>query len=82
MTYFQYSNSNLFAEKCSLSNIIKKIKTPFYLYSEKQLTDNFLNFKKSFKNINPLICYSVKANPNLSVLFTTNSPFSLQLKTP
>lgn len=68
MTYFQYSNSNLFAEKCSLSNIIKKIKTPFYLYSEKQLTDNFLNFKKSFKNINPLICYSVKANPNLSVL--------------
>jgi len=32
-------------------NIVKKNKTPFYLYSEKQIKENYLNFSKSFKNI-------------------------------
>tara|TARA_B110000881_G_C18568923_1_gene514432 strand:- start:532 stop:1761 length:1230 start_codon:yes stop_codon:yes gene_type:complete len=68
MSYFQYKNSKLFAEKYSISNIVKNIKTPFYLYSEKQLIENFLNFKKNFKNVNPLICYSVKSNSNPSIL--------------
>ena len=42
MSHFKYVNQKLFVEKISISSIIKKNKTPFYLYSEKQLKENLL----------------------------------------
>ena len=70
MSHFRYINKKLFAEKVSVSTIIKKNKTPFYLYSEKQLKENYSNFIKNFKNVNPLICFATKANTNLAILRT------------
>ena len=40
---------NLFIEKLSIKNILKKQKTPFYIYSENQIITNFLKFKNTFK---------------------------------
>ena len=68
MPNFKYIKNSLFAENLSVNNILKKNKTPFYLYSQKQLKENFISFYKSFEKVNPLICYSVKSNANLTIL--------------
>ena len=68
MSNFRYVGQKLFAENSSILNIVKKNKTPFYLYSHKQIKENFLNFSKSLKNVNPLICFATKSNTNLTVL--------------
>ena len=68
MSNIKYTNKKLFVEKLSVTNIAKKNHTPFYLYSAKQLEENYLKFTSNFKNVKPLICYSAKANTNLSIL--------------
>ena len=68
MSYFKYSRQKLFIENTSVLNIIKKNKTPFYLYSAKQIKENYINFAKTFKNVNPLICFAAKANTNLAIM--------------
>jgi diaminopimelate decarboxylase len=68
MSHFKYARKKLLIESTSVLNIAKKNKTPFYLYSEKQIKENYLNFAKIFKDINPLICFAAKANTNLTIM--------------
>tara|TARA_B110000027_G_scaffold133656_1_gene162767 strand:- start:633 stop:1862 length:1230 start_codon:yes stop_codon:yes gene_type:complete len=68
MSQFKYFKEKLFIESASVLNIAKKNKTPFYLYSEKQIKENYLNFAKTFKSISPLICFAAKANTNLTIM--------------
>ena len=68
MSHFKYFREKLFIENTSVLHIAKKNKTPFYLYSEKQIKENYLNFVKTFKDINPLICFAAKANTNITIL--------------
>jgi diaminopimelate decarboxylase len=68
MSHFKYSGQKLFVENLSIANLAKKNKTPFYLYSEKQIKENYLNLAQNFKRVNPLICFAAKANTNLSIL--------------
>ena len=42
--------------------------TPLYVYSESALSDAFKAYEQAFAANQPLICYAVKANGNLSVL--------------
>ena len=37
MSHFKYLKKKLFVENISIQNIVKKNKTPFYLYSEQQI---------------------------------------------
>ena len=68
MQNLRYVGKNLFVEKLSIKNILKKNKTPFYIYSENQITFNFLNFSNTFKKTNPLICFAAKSNSNSNIL--------------
>ena len=68
MQNLRYVGKNLFVEKLSIKNILKKNKTPFYIYSENQITYNFLNFANTFKKTDPLICFAAKSNSNLNIL--------------
>ena len=68
MQNLRYVGKNLFVEKLSIKNILKKNKTPFYIYSENQIITNFLKFKNTFKKTNPLICFAAKSNSNLNIL--------------
>jgi diaminopimelate decarboxylase len=68
MNNFEYKRKILFCENISVEEICKKIKTPFYLYSSKQILDNFDLLAKKFKGYNILIAYAVKANSNKSIL--------------
>ena len=68
MSHFKYFKEKLFIENTSVLNITKKNKTPFYLYSEKQIKENYINFAKIFKDVDPLICFAAKANTNLAIM--------------
>ena len=68
MSHFKYFGKKLFVEGISIQKIIKKNKTPFYLYSEQQVKRNYLDFKKNFKRVDPLICFATKANTNLTIM--------------
>ncbi len=68
MQNLRYVGKNLFIEKLSIKNILKKNKTPFYIYSENQIKFNFLKFANTFKKTDPLICFAAKSNSNLNIL--------------
>ena len=68
MQNLRYVGNNLFVEKLSIRNILKKNKTPFYIYSESQIAFNFLKFANTFKKTDPLICFAAKSNSNLNIL--------------
>jgi diaminopimelate decarboxylase len=60
--------SSLHCERVSLLSLAKKFDTPLYVYSAGQILDRYRLFSKSFAARDHLICYSVKANSNLSIL--------------
>jgi diaminopimelate decarboxylase len=68
MQNLRYVGKNLFIEKLSINNILKKNKTPFYLYSENQIINNYLKFIKNFKKTNPIVCFAAKSNSNIAIL--------------
>ena len=68
MPNIKYVGKNLFIEKLSISNIAKKEGTPFYIYSENQIKENYIKFVNTFKKIKPLVCFAAKSNSNLSIL--------------
>ena len=64
----RYKNSKYYIENISADTIARKFGTPSYVYSYKKIKDNINNFKKNFKSIKPIICFSVKSNANLQIL--------------
>ena len=67
-----YKKNSLFIENISIQRIAKKFGTPSYCYSLNKLKLNIRNFKKYFRPINPLLCFSVKSNSNLQILKEIN----------
>lgn len=65
---FKYTNGELYVEKVPVKKICEDFGTPVYIYSHNFIRSSFLEYKQAFTEIDPLICYSVKANSNLSVL--------------
>ncbi len=68
MHEFKFKQNTLFCESIPVDKIAEKVQTPFYLYSYQTLIDHYQKLKKAFKSVNPLICFSMKANSNLAVL--------------
>lgn len=67
-----YKKNSLFIENISIQKIAKKFGTPSYCYSLNKLKLNIRNFKKYFRSINPLLCFSVKSNSNFQILKEIN----------
>ena len=63
-----YKKNEFLIDNIKTSVLAKKYATPLYCYSFKKLKNNILNFKKNFKSIKPIICFSVKSNPNKTLL--------------
>ncbi|MFH0771347.1 MAG: diaminopimelate decarboxylase [Candidatus Omnitrophota bacterium] len=68
MHEFKYKDNELYCEDVKVSDIAKKIPTPFYLYSYKTLIDHYRKLRDAFDSMKPLVCFSVKSNSNLAVL--------------
>ena len=64
----RYKKKKYIIENVKAELVAKRFKTPCYCYSYKKLKKNIKNFKNSFKKINPLTCFAVKANPNKALL--------------
>ncbi|AWM37501.1 Diaminopimelate decarboxylase [Gemmata obscuriglobus] len=67
MDHFDYRDRTLFCEDVPVPELAEKYGTPLYVYSEAALVANLNEVQTAFRDANPVICYSVKANGNLSI---------------
>ncbi len=70
MHEFKYRKNEFCCEDVEILSLAQKFGTPLYVYSYHTVVDHFVKLKTAFRSINPLICYSVKANSNLAILKT------------
>lgn len=68
MNAFILKNGELLAEELSLTKIAEQFDTPTYVYSKAALTQAFSNFKAGLIGTDHLVCFAVKANPNIAIL--------------
>jgi diaminopimelate decarboxylase len=68
MDTFQQSGGQLYCEKIPLAELAATYGTPLYVYSQAKLVDEFRKIRAAFSAVDPVVCYSVKANGNLSLL--------------
>ncbi|HOX54870.1 MAG: diaminopimelate decarboxylase [Candidatus Omnitrophica bacterium] len=65
---FKYIGNRFYCESLNVESVARKVGTPFYLYSHKTLLDHFRKIQRAFKDIDPLICFSMKANSSLALV--------------
>ncbi len=70
MNHFDYRNGVLHAEAVDLAALADAVGTPFYCYSTATLERHYRVFTEAFADVESLVCYSLKANSNQSVLRT------------
>ena len=68
MDHFNYKDGELFAEGVALKDIAKKYGTPTYVYSKATLERHARAYIDSFESMSGLVCFSVKALSNISIL--------------
>ncbi|WP_373740424.1 diaminopimelate decarboxylase [Neisseria sp.] len=59
---------NLSCEQVPYSRLAEEFGTPLYVYSQSALTEAFKGYTDAFAALEPLVCYAVKANGNLSII--------------
>ncbi len=70
MSGFQYQNGQLYCEGVSVAKLAEQHGTPLWIYSKSALVTRLREIQTAFAEVDPVICYSVKANGNLSILKT------------
>jgi diaminopimelate decarboxylase len=68
MNVFEVKDGELHAENVALSHIAKQHGTPCYVYSKAALVQAFTDFKAGLIGSDHLVCFAVKANPNIAIL--------------
>jgi len=68
MDHFHYKEEELYAEDVALKNVADKYGTPAFIYSKATLERHAQAYINSFKSMNGLVCFSVKALSNISIL--------------
>lgn len=63
-----YKDNILYFDDINILEFAQSNQTPFYLYSENIIKNNYNSYSESFGSHSHNICYSVKANSNLSIL--------------
>jgi diaminopimelate decarboxylase len=70
MDHFHYKEDQLYAEDVALKNVAEKYGTPAFIYSKATLERHANAYINSFKTMDGLVCFSVKALSNISILKT------------
>ena len=70
MDHFHYKKNELYAEEVALNDIADVYGTPTFVYSKATLERHAKAYINSFKKMNGLVCFSVKALSNISILKT------------
>ncbi|HLJ96348.1 MAG TPA: diaminopimelate decarboxylase [Gemmataceae bacterium] len=67
MDYFHYRNRILHCEEVPIADLAQTYGTPLYVYSQRTLLHHLGQLQRAFAAVEPLICYSLKTNANLSI---------------
>ncbi|MFO0891368.1 MAG: diaminopimelate decarboxylase [Isosphaeraceae bacterium] len=65
---FHYRDRQLYCEDLPVAELADRFGTPLYVYSQTSILDTLKSLQTAFAELDPLICYSVKANSNLGIL--------------
>src|SRR5689334_2208406 len=65
---FIYKGEDLRCEGLSVASLADKFGTPLYIYSSAAIRERFALLDRAFRGTPHTLCYSVKANSNLSIL--------------
>lgn len=68
MHLFKYHGRELFAEDIAVTELAEKYATPLYIYSYNTLLRHFQAYTKAFKDYPHIICFALKATPNIAIL--------------
>ena len=66
--FFTYRGDMLHVEEVALSDIAAAVGTPFYCYSSTAVETAYRDFQTALADMDPLVCYALKANANLAVV--------------
>jgi diaminopimelate decarboxylase len=65
---FIYKKNELHCERVGLARLAEKFGTPLYVYSATAIRERYRILDRAFQDVGHTVCYSVKANSNLSIL--------------
>jgi len=66
---FEVKDGYLYCEELRVKDIQNQVPdSPFYLYSRKVISENYLAYVKSLEGISSLVSYAIKANNNFTIL--------------
>lgn len=68
--HIAYRDRDLFIEGCSLGELARRFGTPLYVYSQTAMLTALSGYQMALAGRDHLICYAMKANPNIAVLQT------------
>ena len=68
MHRYGYKGKEFYFENVPVKKVAAEVGTPFYLYSVNTFLDHYHKLAKAFRSIPTLICFSMKANSNLTIL--------------
>src|SRR5262245_3249741 len=67
MDHFTYRNRTLYCDDVPVPTLAQAYGTPLWVYSQRTLLHHLHALQEAFAPAEPLICYSVKTNGNLSI---------------
>ena len=67
MDHFQYRDRTLYCEDVPIPTLAEQYGTPLYVYSRATLLHHLKQVQTAFAAVEPLLCFSVKTNGNLSI---------------
>ena len=62
------SGSILHCDQVPFAGLAERFGTPLYVYSASAIRERMRAFERAFRKVPHTVCYSVKANSNLSIL--------------
>lgn len=72
MNAFVYRQGELYCEDVRVAELAAQYGTPLWVYSKAKFLHEYNAIRDAFADVDPVICYSVKANSNLSLLKLLN----------
>ncbi|OUU38779.1 MAG: diaminopimelate decarboxylase [Cellvibrionales bacterium TMED49] len=68
MSVMSRKTQQLWIEGVSITELTERYSTPCYIYSHATIKSNFLAYQEVLQGHKHLICFAVKANPNVAIL--------------
>src|SRR5947209_13888415 len=67
MDHFHYRDRALYCEDVPVAELAERYGTPLWVYSKRTLLHHLHQLQQAFAAVDPVICYSIKTNPNLHI---------------